>query len=256
MLLAALPLMHEIFLTSRRQFFLPLVFVILLWRLYGFNKLLSWSSRAGVVALVLLFFGLQYSLREKVAGEDVTITSSVLEGSLAPQLGEFVAVAATSLSSYSIVEQRGLTYGSQLGLAALNAVPFVKLGNALFPDATRQYAEITSTVAPVGGLSMIAECYLSFGRTGVVALGLLMAVLGGKFHRRLIDFYSRQRFSAANILFVSVGCVLLGKYRSGVSDALIAFTSMSILFAALYLLAKPLKAVLFSSPIRVQRSEG
>ncbi len=249
-LVAALPLLYEIFLTSRRQFFLPVFFVILLWRLYGSNEPLSWLSRAGVLAVVLVFFGLQYSLRERLAGNDVTIAGSVLEGSLAPQAGEFVAIGATSLYSYPLVETRGVTYGSQFAVTVLNAVPFAKLGNALFPDTTQQFADITSTVAPFGGLSMIAESYLSFGRTGVVVLGLLMAVLAGKFHRRLIDFYSRRRYSATNILFVSVGSVLLGKYRSGVSDAFFAFTSMSILFVALYLMAKLFNGLTSSSLVR------
>ncbi len=197
-----------------------------------------------------MFFGLQYSLRERVIGDDVTITDSVLEGSLAPQFGEFVAIGATSLYSYPVVEQRGVTYGSQFAVTVLNAVPFAKLGNAVFPAAAAQFLDIASTVAPFGGLSMIAECYLSFGRAGVVVLGLLMAVLAAKFHQRLIDFYSRRRYSATNILFVSVGCVLLGKYRSGVSDAFLAFTSMSILFVALYLVAKLFNGLTSSSLVR------
>ncbi len=249
-LVAALPLLYEIFLTSRRQFFLPVLIVIIMWRLYGSSKRLSWLSRTGVLAVVLVFFGLQYSLRERVIGDDVTITDSVLEGSLAPQFGEFVAIGATSLYSYPVVEQRGVTYGSQFAVTVLNAVPFAKLGNAVFPAAAAQFLDIASTVAPFGGLSMIAECYLSFGRAGVVVLGLLMAVLAAKFHQRLIDFYSRRRYSATNILFVSVGCVLLGKYRSGVSDAFLAFTSMSILFVALYLVAKLFNGLTSSSLVR------
>jgi len=256
MFVAALPLLYEIFLTSRRQYFLPALYVILMWQLYGSSKRLSWVSLAGVVAVVLLFFGAQYSLRERVTGDDVTITDSVLEGSLAPQLGEFVAIGATSLYSYPVVEERGVTYGSQFAVTALNAIPFAKLGNALFPDEAQQFMDIARTVSPFGGLSMIAECYLSFGRAGVVLLALLMALLAGKFHRRLIDFYSRRRFSATNILFVSVGCVLLGKYRSGVSDAFIAFTSMALLFAALYLLAMLLEAVLFQDLVSVREKSN
>lgn len=248
MLVAALPLLYEIFLSSRRQFILPVLMVILMGRLYGSNKRLSWLSVAGVITVALVFFGLQYSLRERVMADDVTIRSSVLEGALAPQLGEFVAIGATSLYSYPVVEEHGITYGSQFVVSALNAVPFIKLGNALFRDDAQRFTDITRTVAPFGGLSMIAECYLSFGRAGVVVLGLLMAVLAGKFHRRLIDFYSRRRFSATNVLFVSVGAVLLGKYRSGVSDAFLVFTSMSILFAALYLLAMLLDPVIFAHP--------
>ena len=103
---------------------------------------------------------------------------------------------------------------------------------------------------------MIAECYLSFGRAGVAVLGLLMAVLAGKFHRKLIDFYSRRRFSAKSILLVSIGCVLLGKYRSGVSDAFLAFTSLSILFAAIYFLAVLLDAVLFAHGSRPLIDKG
>ena len=254
MLVAALPLLHEIFLSSRRQFVLPVLIVILMWQLYGSNKRLSWVSLAGLMAVVVLFFGAQFSLRESVTGADVTITDSVLEGSLAPQLGEFVAVGATSLYSYPVVEERGVTYGSQFAVTALNAIPFAKLGNAVFPAVSQQFMDIVRTVAPFGGLSMIAECYLSFGRAGVIVLGLLMAVLAEKFHRRLIDFYSRRRFSATNILFVSVGCVLLGKYRSGVSDALLAFTSMSILFAALYLLAMLLDTVISPNLVHVRRN--
>lgn len=256
MFVAALPLLHEIFLTSRRQFFLPALFVILMWRLYGANKRLSWISIAGVVAVVLVFFGLQFSLRERVTGADVTISDSALAGAIAPQLGEFVAIGATSLSSYPVVEKRGVTYGSQFVVTALNAVPFAKLGNALFPDEAQQFMDIARTVAPIGGLSMIAECYLSFGRVGVVLLGLLVAVLAGKLHLRLIDFYSRRQFSAMNILFVSVGCVLLGKYRSGISDAFLAFTSISILFLALYLLAMFLDAVISPNLVHVNQKTG
>jgi hypothetical protein len=219
--------------------------------LYGSNKRLSWVSLAGVVAVVLLFFGAQFSLRESVTGANVTIADSVLEGSLGPQLGEFVAVEATSLYSYAVVEERGVTYGSQFAVTAINAIPFAKLGNALFPDEAQQFMDIVRSVAPFGGLSMVAECYLSFGRVGVFILASLMALLAGKFHWRLLNFYSRRRFSAANILFVSVGCVLLGKYRSGVSDAFLAFTSMSILFAALYLLAMLLDEVLFRNLVRL-----
>ena len=117
--------------------------------------------------------------------------------------------------------------------------------------------DILRTVAPIGGLSMIAECYLSFGIAGVVFLGLLTATLTGFFHLRLLKFYSLQQFSAANILIVSVGCVLLGKYRSGISDAFLVFTSMSILFAALYLLAMFLDAVIFRNLVHVrQKSES
>jgi hypothetical protein len=179
-----------------------------------------------------------------------------LEGSVAPQLGEFVAIGATSLYSYPVVEERGVTYGSQFAVTALNAIPFAKLGDALFPAVAQQFMDIVRTVAPFGGLSMIAECYLSFGRAGVVILALLMALLAGKFHRQLIDFYSRRRFSATSVLFVSVGAVLLGKYRSGVSDAFLAFTSMSILFAALYLLAMLLDAAIFSNLVRVRQKNG
>jgi oligosaccharide repeat unit polymerase len=245
---AALPLLYEVFLTSRRQFFLPVLIVIFMWQLYSPRKRISWLSLASMAGLVLVFFGFQYSLRERIMGDDTVISSSLLEGVLAPQAGEFVSVGATSLYSYPLVESRGLTHGSQFVVTLANSVPFVKLGNRLFPSTARRFTDIASTVAPFGGLSMIAECYLSFGRTGVIVLGLLMAILAGRFHRTFISLFSKYRFSATNVLLTSYGAVLLGKYRSGMSDAFLTFTSMSILFFTIYLVALFMNgAVLFRS---------
>ena len=213
MLVAALPLLHEIFLTGRRQFFLPALIVILMWRLYGSKKRLSWISLAGVVAVVLVFFGLQFSLRQSVTGDEVTIKESTLEGSLAPQLGEFVAGGAISLSSYPVVEERGVTYGNQFAVTVLNAVPFAKLGNALFPAVKQQFVEILSTRGTDWRFVHDRRVLFVLRNSGCNHSSFAMAILARKFHRQLIDFYSRRRFSATNILLVSVGCVLIGEIQ-------------------------------------------
>lgn len=236
MFVASLPMLYEIFLSSRRQFFLPAIFVLIAWRLYGSTHRLSLASLGAILAGILIFFGLQFSVRQEATGVDVMFAESAFEGTIGPQLGELVAVGATSLYSYPLVEERGVTYGMQLVVVALNAVPFAKFGNALFPEVSTRFTEAWKTVAPNGGLSMIAESYLSFGRSGVALLGFILAVLAWKFHQRLIDLFSRKRYTVSNIFFVCIGCVLLGKYRSGVSDALLSSTSLLILFSVVYLL--------------------
>ena len=237
-LLCAMPLVMELFVAGRRQWFLPSFLLVVLSILYGHvkRKALWTFVLASAVAVV---FALQFSLREvAIQGATTLETESLGYAVLAPQATEFVFVGATTLYAWSFFADgdQSLTFGFQWLYQALNAIPFLRLGDLLFPGYHDTVYGIYNLVAPWGGLSMLADSLIAFGAWGLP----LAAVVLGMFCRWAHVYLSRALVESmppglGGMYVVSLIATLLMKYRSGFGDAVQTVISFSILYWAIAL---------------------
>jgi hypothetical protein len=136
------------------------------------------------------------------------------------------------------------------GFHLLNAFPFIKLGDLLFPAYSQQLYTTYTNVAPWGALSMVADAIIGFGWLGVPLLGIALGVLCRKAHEYLVIAMQRgMPGDAKSIYMLSLIAVLFLKYRSGIGDAIQAAVAFSILYWTIILVAR----LSFSSDLRVAR---
>jgi len=229
--IALLPLSHEVFLTSRRQFFAPSVLCLVLIVLYDARLRSRYLIIAGLVTLSLLFFGVQYWLRHEFA--DNADAEGAFEGLLAPQLGEFVAIGSTSFYAWVsfVMEDMLPSYGFHLLYQALNAFPFVKLGDIFYPSYGADLMSAIHQLSPFGGFSIIADALFSLGLYGLLFLAIAVGFAIAIGHK-LLDRHLRNGYvpTILSVYLVSLAATLLLKYRSGLGDIFQAFLTFTLLY--------------------------
>jgi|SRR5437762_1439229 len=227
------PLLVELFIAGRRQWFAPSALLMLMFMLYSpvrFKALLA----GGLTCVVAILFALQFALREEVQqGSTGFETQALAFAVLAPQLGEFVGIGSTSLHAWNsfVTGQTPVTNGVHWAFHALNTIPFLRLGDTWFPQYSADLYRMYNEIAPWGGLSMLADSLMAMGLLGVIVLAVAMGMLC----RRAHEFTARVMRDGMpgdvySLYVLSVVSTLLLKYRSGVGDALQSFVSFSVLF--------------------------
>jgi hypothetical protein len=247
-ILCAAPLLVELFIGGRRQWFAPSFFLILLFLFYGNAKYKFLLSLALALALSIVF-AFQYGLRELawLQAETTIATEPWLYSILAPQAVEFVAIGATSFYAWHFfaygAEQP--TGGFQWIFQILNSVPFLKLGDVLYPSFNDRLHEIYGFLTPWGGLSAIADGVLAFGVWGLPLAGVLLALFCRFAHESVSSaFREGIPTNLQSVYTVSLIATLLTKYRSGFGDAIQVTISFSILYWAIVLFGRAIFDVL------------
>jgi hypothetical protein len=250
--LCFLPLTIELFIAGKRQWFAPAAFILLMLILYSRVRY-KLAFAAASIFVVTAFFALQYSLREQIQQADSELgTAPFVWAILIPQMNEFLGVGAISFYSWNmfVLEGTSPTWGLHWGFHLLNAFPFIKLGDMLFPAYSQQIYTTYSNVAPWGALSMVADAIIGFGWLGVPLLGIALGALCRKAHEYLVVAMQRgMPGDAKSIYTLSLIAVLFLKYRSGIGDAIQAAVAFSILYWTIVLVAR----LSFTSDLRVAR---
>jgi hypothetical protein len=229
--LMILPLCHEIFISSRRQYFAPSIFAILLYYLYSGKK--TWLSIKGslLVVFFVLLFAYQYAMRYQFVG-DYAVTNPY-ELVLGPQLGEFLAIGETTYQAWRCInftEMFAPTIGGHWGYQLLNAVPFVKFGSYLFSDYNIFLSRIFSVISPWGGISIVADTLIAFGNVGVLIVPIFLGCLLGYCQVNLTRAFYHDSFISTHIVFtIVIGTAVLLKHRSGFVDMLQAIVYFYLL---------------------------
>lgn len=248
LLVAIAPLCYEAFAGGRRQFFAPLVFLAIIYALYNpsVKRRLLWFTAAAV--FIVVFFGWQYHLRVELGGTGGEET--VAAQAIFPQLGEFIAIGSTSLYAVALIDGQNMTYGQHIGINLLNTVPYLKLGDIFFSVEGEQYRTLLQQLAPVGGLSALADAWLAFRWLGVALVGLTFGVLlRAAEHALRRVFSSGLPFHPRDVFVICLIATEFVKYRSGVSDMLQAAINFSLLYWA-FILA----GVVFTDAARLQHA--
>lgn len=231
-LLACIPLSSQIFISSRRQFFAPIFVFLILHLLYSYTsrKRYFWLLLCTTGAIV--FLGLQAQMRILFTGVELTEGDALT--SIALQLGEFVAISSTTLYTLAYIDPAFFTDFLHFFVMGVgNMIPFVKFGDLLFPEYVQNIQRMIETVAPVGGLSLIAESYVAAGTTGVAIVAVLSGGLFSFGHLAWKSYsISKDSLSPRLIYFCCLICLLTLKYRSGYTDAFLATVNFSLLYAA------------------------
>ncbi len=229
--IALIPLLHEVFLTSRRQFFAPSIFSLLLIVLYDTRLRSRYLIITGLVMLSLLFFGIQFLVRSEVT--DNVSTEGAFELFFAPQLGEFVAIGSIGFYTWVsvVMGSMSVSYGFHIMYQALNAFPFIKLGNILFPSYGADLISIVSQLSPFGGFSIVADALFSFGLLGLLYMAIFIGFTIAIFHKLLLRYLSNGFVpTVASVYVVSLTATVLLKYRSGFGDMFMAFLTYTLLY--------------------------
>jgi len=229
--IALMPLSHEVFLTSRRQYFAPSILSLVLIVLYDTRMRSRYLITTGLVMLSLLFLGVQYWLRHEFT-ENVG-AEGAFEGFLAPQFGEFVAIGSTSFYTWVsvVMGDMSASYGFHLLYQVLNSFPFIKLGDIFFPFYGADLASTIIQLSPFGGFSIIADALLSFGLFGLLFLAIIFGVAISIFHKLLLRYLSNGFVpTVAGVYAVSLAATLLLKYRSGLGDMFQTFLTYTLLY--------------------------
>lgn len=251
LVMAAIPIMWEIIISGKRQFWMPSFFVILLYLLYSRRLKINLKIWIPVlVAVIVLAMGLQFQLRlieqGAVIGDDF---NSVI---LWPFLEEFFGNGRISRVAWNIYVEgnQSVQYGLQWLFIISNSFPYMKIGNLLWPQYKSEMDSIYLSVAPWGGLPMFADAIIAFGFFGI---GLVGAVIGSllAFAHRKIEYWFAQgiNITGQSVYFISLISTLVLKYRSGVGDVLHTIISFSCMFGLFYALGTLLT---YGQPLKVK----
>lgn len=240
-LLLIAPLCYEIFISSRRQWFAPIIGIYILYILY--NKSIAFRNKiiyvCSGVMISLLLLGAQFAMRSLHLGSQAN-QESLLDISSSSNLFEFFAVSATSFSAWDIfiVHSEPFTNGSQILFTIINSIPFIKLGDILFPSYSLYLKYIIKEVAPMGGFSVIAECLITFGYFGIPIFALLYGYVISKLHNSIFYLFNSISLSYESIYFATISSIFIFKYRSGISDCILSIINFTILYYFIIFLTK------------------
>src|SRR5690348_16531908 len=254
---AVAPLVYEVILSSRRQNFAPSALLVIFLILYS-RKVSSISKLFLTLTFVLgalVLFSFQFWVRAEFGATPTD--AGLFTEILAPQLGEFGGIGATTLYAWTdiVLGNDPVTFGGHWVLAALNSVPFLKFGDLLFPAYASGVAEATRTLAPFGGLSFLADALRGWGVTGVVALAILTGGIVRYWHEPLKRYLNDGvKLSIRGVYAISLITTLILKYRSGLGDALQTFVSFTILYYSVVLVGLLIKVRPSRSPVAALRS--
>lgn len=233
------PLLMELFIAGRRQWFAPSALLVLMFLLYSrvrFKVLFA----AGFTCIVAVLFAVQFGLREQARLASTGFeTEPLVLAVLAPQLGEFAGISYTSHNAWTlfVTGQTPVTYGVHWAFHALNTIPFLKLADTWFPHYSADLLGMYDEVTPWGGLSMLADALMAMGLPGVLVVAAAIGILCRRAHEFTASAMRAGMPGDAYSLFgLAIIATLLLKYRSGVGDAIQAVVSFSILYWAIFLL--------------------
>jgi oligosaccharide repeat unit polymerase len=232
LLIFMLPLIYEIFISGRRQSVAPLMIAAILVIIYKHDSSNKYLQLASIVALSLVVLGVQFIVRYE-ASYGVVVSGKGISSILAPQIGEFSAVGLTSLSSWNkyVIGDSAPTYGFHLIYHLLNSVPYLNVGDMLYPNYAHQLGSIYSELAPYGAFSVLADSILVFGIAGVAIIPLIIGTLTRMSHERLKACLENGLAPTfGSIYFVSLLSIIVLKYRSGIGDALQSIVSFTVLY--------------------------
>jgi len=249
------PQITETFIAGRRQWFAPTALLVLLILFYSrIRYKLLW---AGTLSLAVgMFFAIQFSLREEIQ-EGITAfeTESPLYAIGAPQIGEFVAIGSTSFYAWNVVVlgQNSPSWGVHWAFHLLNAFPYIKFGDILYPQYANELYGLYNEVAPWGGLAMLGDAIIGLGSLGVPLLGILLGVFCRIAHQSLSTVLRSPGIpaDAKSVYVVSIIATLVPKYRSGIGDVVQTFVTFSLLYWAMVLLGY----LVVAAPLRTIRNE-
>lgn len=230
--LCALPIASQIFISSRRQFFAPMILFFTFYLLYqkGGSRRFLWLAL--FLTGSLMFLGMQAQMRIWITGVDYTNTDATVP--VAVQVAEFVAISSTTLYALVYVDPAFFTdFLHFFVLGVCNAIPYVKFGEILFPDYTQGIQRMFETIAPFGGLSVIAESYAAAGYTGVA---IVACIAGAIFYFGNLAWRAYSTASAMPslrlVFYCCCICTIILKYRSGFTDAFLASVNFALLYFA------------------------
>lgn len=234
-----IPAIVVLFGAGRRQVFIPVVLLIFYFLFRKPN--LSFNSKIIytliIIASTLGIFAIQYSVRYiafgAISGDSVSIMDFT-DNIFAPQIGEFLAVGATTVAAYG-------DYVANYRLSPLGLISFIEhatkgiplIGNILILDYSRQTIDSIVAVSPFGALTIAAEGLIFFGLPGLFFNGFIIGFILIKFENVLhpsVCVRGLKHFK--EIAMLCLLSILLFKYRSGLIDSFnsaIRFILMSVI---------------------------
>jgi oligosaccharide repeat unit polymerase len=241
-----IPLLREIFLAGRRQYFAPSILFLILYLLHNHKikrrrYILFFTTATAVIVGIL-----QFTLRQITQGGGEVSISEISNSdiSLLYIFEEFIGVGAVSFNTVNSVPQELTIFFENYLMGALKGIPFLHL-DSLIPEATgwkpwNNY----STLSPFGAFSMLADAWLAAGYFGILLSGIIAGYILRKTDDALARCISTQnsQFSFHQILSIGLFISLLSLYRKGIGDAL-ALTG-GYTFVSLFLFLIPIKMAL------------
>jgi oligosaccharide repeat unit polymerase len=238
LVVAAIPIVREIIISGKRQFWIPSFFVLLLYLLYSRRlkiNLMIWIP--ALLAVIILAMGVQFQLRMIEQGDEFGDDfHSVI---LWPFLEEFLGNGRISRDTwYMFVEgNHPVQYGLQWLFILTNSFPYLKFGNLLWPHYKSEIDAIYLSVAPWGGLPVFADAIIAFGIFGVGLVGSIMGSLLAIAHKKIEYWFAQEvHITGYSVYVISLVSTLILKYRSGIGDMLNIVIFFSCLFGFLYAL--------------------
>lgn len=225
-LISCIPIVFEAFISSRRQFLLPIPATLVLYWLYSGENARVVINRASVFSILLILaFYAQYSTRLLTQGDQEVNVAAIVESFdvstgvvevASPIFSELIAVSAITHAVFSSIGGDQVTFGLQWIVTALNSAPYLKVGNWIFPNYLDTLYDTIIIFAPFGAFPVAAELMLSFGTTffvvGAAFIGAGIYMAEYAMHRLV-----RNDSPLVYVIF-SYCAVMLVKYRSGLSD--------------------------------------
>jgi hypothetical protein len=219
--LASLPIISQIFIAGKRQFWVPEFMVIIIYLFYSQrNKINLKIWLPAIVAIATIGMGVQFKLRLEEQG-DISGGSDFFSLLFIPLIEELAGVAHVGQSTwdYFIEGNQPIQYGLHWLFVLSNSIPYFKLGNMLWPQYKNEIDGLYYTLAPYGAMPIFADAIIGFGLLGIGIAGATIGSLTAIAHRKL-EMYFEQDFylSGRSVFALSLICTLSLKYRSGIGD--------------------------------------
>lgn len=250
----AIPNIIDLFQAGRRQMFVPLLFIGLLFllRYDSIKKSTKVFIALALTSFFVVLFAFQFSLRyeemNKLNGAEFSYGS--FWELLFPLIGEFIGSGSTTLAAYSeyIYSNHSTPLGLEMFISSLvsSAVPLVgSFMSDLLSSGSALADNALSNIAPFGALTTAAQGIAYFGLFGLLIFGLITGLALAFADKFVIQFFStRYCFSYFNIVVISLLAVIFFKYRSGLIDSIGTSIKMLSMAAFVYLCAIIFRAAL------------
>jgi oligosaccharide repeat unit polymerase len=240
------PLLREIFLAGRRQYFAPSMLFLVLYLLHnhelkGRKYILFFTTVSAIIVGTI-----QFTLRQITQGGGEVSLSEIANSdiSILYIFEEFIGVGAVSFNTVNSIPHELTIFFENYFVGALKGIPFLHL-DLIIPEATgwkpwNNYA----VLSPFGAFSMLADAWLAAGYFGIILSGILAGYILRKTDDALAKCISSQgsQFTLYQIFSIGLFISLLSLYRKGIGDAF-ALTG-GYIFVSLFFFWMPVKLAL------------
>jgi hypothetical protein len=227
-------LVTQIFFSAKRQFFAPSALLVILFILYSPRVTYKWLWILLMPVAIGVLFSVQMVMRNIIAaGNTVEVARIFSDGDISQStiFTELVAIAATTYRAITTIRLEDATYGMHIIFQGLAAVPGLHVGSILTAFFGKSIWYNYDDISPFGGLSMIADAWITMNWIGVIVFSIIMGLFLNLTHNYLLRTYIKNYIpSFQNIYWLGLLGTFLTMYRHGIANCVSFFVSYSILF--------------------------